>query len=339
MNGPTTSTRRGFLSAAGGSAAVGLAGCLGGSGGGLDEVTVAHMPIYPDLQWYVMEGEGFLADVDAEIVGQEFTDGPAIIQALGGGDIDVAMFGIVPSIIAIDRGLPVKVTAANIHEMLGIMADEEFQSLWEEHGAEAFAVWEEQTGSPFEFGTFPQGSTPDVFLRHWLSDGLGLDPDSDVTITEINGASAVWQAIANGEVDGTSIMEPVPTIASEEGADVSLFKTAAEIMPGQPGAVVTMSDTVRESDLAGQFLSAHVRATEFIQENPDETAGHVEEGIGMPEDRARTALESPLSNFITDPREIESGTEVFARFAEANGQTDEQRTIDEIFDYSVYEGL
>ncbi|WP_096388938.1 ABC transporter substrate-binding protein [Halopenitus persicus] len=335
----TTSTRRRFLAAAGGTAAVGLAGCLGGSGGDLDELTVAHMPIYPDLQWYVMEGEGYLADVDAEIVGQEFTDGPAIIQALGGGDIDVAMFGIVPSIIAIDRGLPVKVTAANIQEMLGIMADEEFQSLWEEHGADAFAVWEERTGSPFEFGTFPQGSTPDVFLRYWLSDGLGLDPESDVTITEINGANAVWQAIANGEVDGTSIMEPVPTIASEEGSSVSLFKTAAEIMPGQPGAVVTMSDTVRESDLAGQFLSAHVRATEFIQENPDETAVHVEEGIGMPEERARTALESPLSNFITDPREIESGTEVFARFAEANDQTDERRTIDEIFDYNIYEAL
>ncbi|MFA9518300.1 ABC transporter substrate-binding protein [Halopenitus sp. H-Gu1] len=335
----TTSTRRKFLSVAGGTAAVGLAGCLGGAGGNIDELTVAHMPIYPDLQWYVMEGEGYLDEIDAEITSQEFSDGPAIVQALGGGDIDVALFGIVPSIIAIDRGIPVKVTAANIHEMLGIMVGEEFRSLWADHGADAFSVWESETGEPFEFGTFPQGSTPDVFLRHWLSDGLGLDPETDVEITEINGANAVWQAIANDEIDGTSIMEPVPTIATQEGSDVSLFKTASEIMPGQPGAVVTMSDAVRETDLAEQFLSAHVRATEFIRDQPAETAVHVEEGIGMSADRAQTALQSPLSNFITDPREIESGTEVFARFAERNGQTDEQRSTDEIFDYDVYDGL
>ena len=66
MYEPTTSTRRGFLAAAGGTATAGLAGCLGGSGGGLDELTVVHMPIYPDLQWYVMEGEGYFSEIDAD---------------------------------------------------------------------------------------------------------------------------------------------------------------------------------------------------------------------------------------------------------------------------------
>ncbi|OYR81264.1 nitrate ABC transporter substrate-binding protein, partial [Halorubrum sp. E3] len=83
-------SRRSFLAAAGGAATVGLAGCLGGGGGGgLDELTVAHMPIYPDLQWYVMEGEGYFSEIDAEVTGQEFGNGPDIVQALGGGDIDV----------------------------------------------------------------------------------------------------------------------------------------------------------------------------------------------------------------------------------------------------------
>jgi len=54
-------SRRSFLAAAGGAATVGLAGCLGGDDGGLNELTVAHMPIYPDLQWYVMEGEGYFS--------------------------------------------------------------------------------------------------------------------------------------------------------------------------------------------------------------------------------------------------------------------------------------
>ena len=120
----SSTTRRSFLAAAGGSATLGLAGCLGGDGGGLDELTVAHMPIYPDLQWYVMEGEGYFSEIDAEVTGEEFTDGPAIVQAFGSGEIDVAMFGIVPAMIVIDNDIPAQVTAANIREPMGIRSEE-----------------------------------------------------------------------------------------------------------------------------------------------------------------------------------------------------------------------
>ena len=333
-------SRRSFLAASGGAATLGLAGCLGGGGGGLDELTVAHMPIYPDLQWYVMEGEGYLSEIDAEITGQEFGNGPAIVQAFGGGDIDIAMFGIVPAMIVIDRGISAQVTAANIREPMGIMAEESFHETFEAEGGDAFATWAEENGGPFRFGTFPQGSVPDVLLRYWLQE-IGVDPESneDVEIIEINGASAVWQAIANDEIDGTSIMEPVPTIAQAEESSVTMLRTAADVLPGQPAAVTLMSDEVRDSPLAAQFLEQHVRATEFIDENPDATAGHVEEGIGMPVDRARKALDSPLSNFITDPNQITEATQVFSEFAAGNGQIDEQLSTDEIFDLGVYDSL
>ncbi|GAB3697240.1 hypothetical protein GCM10028858_09350 [Halorubrum pallidum] len=330
-----------MLAAAGGAATVGVAGCLGGGGGGgLNEVTVAHMPIYPDLQWYVMEGEGYFAEIDADITGEEFTDGPAIVQAFGGGEIDIAMFGIVPAMIVIDRGIPAQVTAANIREPMGIMAESSFHETFESEGADAFATWREEQGRPFRFGTFPQGSVPDVLLRYWLQE-VGVDPEASdaVEVIEINGASAVWQAIANDEIDGTSIMEPVPTIAEAEGSSVTMLRTAAEILPGQPAAVTLMSDEVRESPIAAQFLEQHLRATEFIGESPDATAQHVEEGIGMPADRARRALDSPLSNFITDPTEIADATQVFSEFAAANGQIDEQLSTEEIFDLEVYDSL
>ncbi|MDB2243826.1 ABC transporter substrate-binding protein [Halorubrum ezzemoulense] len=335
-----TASRRSFLAAAGGTATVGLAGCLGGGSGGLDEITVAHMPIYPDLQWYVMEGEGYFSEVDAEVTSQEFGNGPDIVQALGGSDIDIAMFGIVPAMIAIDRGIAARVTAANIREPMGIMAESSFHETFEQQGADAFAAWEEEQGEPFTFGTFPQGSVPDVLLRFWLRDvGVDLAANDSVEIIEISGASSVWQAIANDEIDGTSIMEPVPTIAQAEGSSVEMLRTAAEVLPGQPAAVTLMSDEVRDSPIAAQFLEQHVRATDFIEENPDATAGHVEEGIGMPVDRARKALDSPLSNFITDPAEITDATQVFAEFAADNGQTDEQLSNDQIFDLGVYDSL
>jgi len=332
-------SRRSFLAAAGGAAAVGVAGCLGGDSG-LDELTVAHMPIYPDLQWYVMEGEGYISEIDAEIDGREFTDGPAIVQAFGGDDIDVAMFGIVPAMIVIDNGIPAQVTAANIREPMGIMAESSFHDTFEEHGADAFAMWEEEEGRPFRFGTFPQGSVPDVLLRYWLREiGVDAEANDSVEIREINGANAVWQAINGGDIDGTSIMEPVPTIAQEESSSVTMLRTAAEVLPGQPAAVTLMSDEVRESPLAAQFLEQHVRAAEFIDQSPDETARHVESGIGMPADRARKALDSPLSNFVTDPASISEATQVFSEFAASNGQIDERLTNGQIFDFEVYDSL
>ena len=179
---------------------------------------------------------------------------------------------------------------------------------------------------------------PDILLRYWL-DQAGIDPESDVEITEINGANAVWQAIANDEIDGTSIMEPVPTRVAEESVPYETFRTAAQIMPGQPAAVTLMSDEIRDTDVATQFLEAHVRATEYIQDNPEPTADIVESGIGLDADRALSALEGPLSNFVTDPREIENGTEIFSSFAARTGKLDQQLSLDEIFDYSVYEAL
>ena len=330
-----TASRRSYLAGLGTAATLGVAGCLGGGGSG-DELTVAHMPIFPDLQYYVMESEGYFADIDATIDGQEFNDGPAIVQASASGDIDIAMFGIVPSMIVIDRGIPAKVTAANIKEPMAILADEAFQALWADHGSDAFDVWADERGERFTFGTFPQGSVPDVLLRYWLQQE-GVDPEADVNITEINGASAVFQAIANGEVDGASIMEPVPTRVETEGFDIQTFRTSSEIMPGQPAAVTLMSDAVRESPLAGQFIEQHIRATEFIGENPEATADIVESGIGMPADQASQALAGPLSNFVTDPREIESGTEIFSQFAADNGQIEGRLSTDDIFDFSVYD--
>lgn len=326
-------SRRTYLTGLGAASVSSLAGCIGDS----DELTIAYMPIFPDLQYFVMDQEEYFTDIDAEITGREFTDGPAIIQAFGGDEIDIAMFGIVPSMIVIDRGIPAKVTAANIKEPMGILAHTELQTLWEDHGADAFGVWEDQHGQQFRFGTFPQGSVPDVLLRYWLREQVGVEPDAVADIIEINGANAVWQAIASGEIDGSSIMEPVPTIAADEEAAVSPFKNASEIMPGQPAAVTLMTDDVRDSELAAQFLTQHVRATEFIQNNPQETAAIVEGGIGMDQDRALNALQGPLSNFVTDPREIENGTEIFASFAFENGQIDQELSLEQIFDTSVYE--
>jgi len=341
-------SRRTYLRGIGAAATVGsgtLAGCAGvlGSGSsGLDELRVAYMPIYPDMQYFVMDGEGYFDELSVPVSGDQFPDGPSIVQASAKGDFDVMMFGVVPAMIIMDKGIPSKITAANIRDAMQILATDEFASLWEEHGTDAFAEFEAQKGRKFTFGTFPPGSVPDILLRYWIDQELGLDPESDVNITGLGGATAVQQALLAGEVDGTSIMEPVPTIIEAEGAPFQSIAWAGDFMPGQPAAVTLMHDRLREEnpDIAREFVRQHQRATTLAQDSPDAAAGHAASTIdSLDESTARAAMDSQASAFVTNPHDIEDQAVTFSEYASRLGKTDVELSKSEMFDFGVYDGL
>ncbi|RLM57525.1 ABC transporter substrate-binding protein [Halobellus sp. Atlit-31R] len=349
-NERSTVSRRRFLrttAAASTAGLAGVAGCAGGTGGGgLDEIRVAYMPIYPDLQYFVMREEGYLEELSASVSGEVFSDGPSIVQAAATGDFDVMLFGIVPAMIVIDKGIPAKITAANIQNAMQILAHDEFAAVWDaaESGADAFARFEAERGRKFTFGTFPPGSVPDILLRYWLSEVVGVDPDSDVNITALGGAGPVRQALLAGEIDGTSIMEPVPTVAEMRGAPYQSIAWAGDFLPGQPAAVTLMHDRLREdnSEQAAAFVEQHQRATAFARENPDAAARHASTVIGessLPVATARKAMDSPAADFITDPHKIADGAQVFSEYAAASGKIDEALSNDRLFDFGVYDSL
>ncbi len=335
-------SRRDVLKTSGTATTLGLAGCVGG--GGTTELSVAYMPIYPDMQHFVMEGEGYYDAIDAEVSAEQFSDGPSIVQASATGGYDVAPFGVVPAMIVIDKTGFAKVTAANIQNAMKVLARDEFASMYEQHGADAFGRWEEEKGEKFIFGTFPPGSVPDILLRFWLEQELGLDPEADVNIESLGGAGPVRQALAAGKIDGTSIMEPVPTIAKQKRMGYSFIAWAGEFMPGQPAAVTMMHDDLRTDrpEVAKSFLEQHIRATEFIESNPQKTAQHASNAIGsevLTVETARKALDSRASDFISNTHKIESGTETFANYANRLGKTEAKLTVEQIFDYSLYDDV
>jgi NitT/TauT family transport system substrate-binding protein len=345
MSEHTRLSRRDYLAGAGVVGTAGLAGCTGIVGSGAsspDTLRLAYMPIYPDMQYFVMEEEGYFDDLGVDVEAQQFPDGPSIVQAYASGKFDVAMFGIVPSMVVVDKGLSAKVVAADIKDAMSIMTTTEFQTLWQDHGTEAFAKFEEQQGRKFRFGTFPPGSVPDIVLRYWMTEELGLDVEKTVEVVPM-GASKVQQALLAGEIDGTSIMEPIQTIATGTDEYVRL-QNAAEFFPGgQPAAVVLMNDTFRtgNSDVGQAFVEQHVRATEFIEQNPEKAAQHAVSVIGeqnLDLETAKQAMRSPTANFVSDPHDIEGGTKIFADFAHQLGKTSEALTVDDVFDYSLYDG-
>ena len=345
-------SRRRFLQATAATSAVGLggvAGCVGGTGtssGGLDEIRVAYMPIYPDMQYFIMQEEGYFDELSATVSGEVFSDGPSIVQASATGDFDVMLFGIVPAMIVMDKDIPAKITAANIQNAMQVLAHDDFAAVWAdaESGADAFARFEQEEGRKFTFGTFPPGSVPDILLRYWLSEIVGVDPESDVNITALGGAGPVRQALPAGEGDGTSIMEPGPTVIEMRDAPYQSIAWAGDFMPGQPAAVTLMHDRLREDnpEQAAAFVEQHQRATTFANENPDGAAQHASTVIGessLPVETARLAMDSPASDFITDPHKIEDGAQIFSEYAASAGRIDEALSNDDLFDFGVYDSL
>ncbi|SFG78567.1 NitT/TauT family transport system substrate-binding protein [Halopelagius inordinatus] len=342
-------TRRRFVQATGAASAVGLtsvAGCTGsgGGGGGLDEIRVAYMPIYPDMQYFVMQEEEYFSELDVEVSSEVFSDGPSIVQASAKGDFDVMMFGIVPAMIVIDKGIPAKITAANIQNAMQILAHDDFAALWEEHGADAFAEFEAQKGRKFTFGTFPPGSVPDILLRYWLTEEVGVEPGTDVEVTPLGGAGPVRQSLLAEKVDGTSIMEPVPTVIEERGAPFQSIAWAGDFMPGQPAAVTLMHDRLRSDnpEVARAFVEQHQRATDFTKSNKDAAAADASAVIGkssLPVETARKAMDSPASDFVTDPHAITDGAKIFSEYAVAADKVSEPLSNDALFDLDIYDGL
>jgi len=340
-SGETAVDRRHFLRAAGSAGLAGFAGCntIAGSGG-LDTLSIAYKPIFPFLQYLVMDERGYLDGLDAEIEATNFADqGLNVVSAYSNGDIDVAFIGITPAIRMKHQGAPGAVTAANQTGGFVVLAAEAFADRYEEHGADAFARFREDEGRPFRFVTFPQGSVAYVLLRRWLDVELGVGTD-DVEIENVAGAGPVRRSLLTGDADGTLVMEPIPTVLESEGAPFSRLTHTGAFMNGAPGGVTFMHDRLRADapDLAAAFVEQHVRATELIREEPEEAAAAVSAALGenLSEGNARRAIESDASRYVSDPMAISGGTAECVELMRELGQIDSAVEVESVLDPAAH---
>ena len=143
------------------------------------EFEVGYLPIMPMSQLFVMEGEGWLNDAGIVFKKTKFSSGPAIVQAIASGKMDIMYFGIGPAMVARAKGVDLKVVASNVVEQVGAIAVGSLSELSKKSksAAEAFRTFAQQKGRPAKLATLPKGSVPDTVLRHWLLKVLGLKAD------------------------------------------------------------------------------------------------------------------------------------------------------------------
>jgi NitT/TauT family transport system substrate-binding protein len=321
---------------------VGLAGCSGSSEtGGSGTLSLGTLNVFPMMQYFVIQQQGWYDDIGPEIEPKTFGGGPPLVQAYASGSLDLAYVGISPGLVAIANGVGSKVVAANVVEPNVMVGSAEWRRYWSRHGPDAFAQFRADKGRKPRFATLPAGSTPDVFLRFWITDRLGLDLD----VVDIAGQSpsALQSTLASGGADAGSAIEPIPTqLRNDPNSTMEPFVYADEIMPGQPGAVLQPSQSLVEDrpDLVEKLVDIHVRATEFIHENRDAAAGMASDVIGsdvLPSEMAAQAINSPASNFISNPRRVVEKSLLYNDFHRDLGSVDRDLSEDDVFDHSFYD--
>jgi NitT/TauT family transport system substrate-binding protein len=336
-------SRRRLLQKAGAStvAAAGIAGCLGQGGSSLDSVTVAYVPIYPNMQHYVMEKEGFYEDVPTDVTIERFSSGPSVVKAFASGDVDVALFGITPAMVLVDKGTDASVLAANSRNGFKVMGTTELADLYEQEGAATFGRFEEEHGRKVRFGAPPDGSVPDIVLRYWMQEDLDVgEMDSTINKSKVPPAKAV-QTIQSGDIDATIIQEPFATIISQADGFEELT-WSGNILDNHPVTVLFANQRVLDDDEVAQSLvEQHVAATEFTGNSPDAAASHAASviGSGVSEDLATAAMDSKASEFISDPHAITDQAATMGEFVANVGNIEEPVATEDLFAFDPYDEI
>jgi NitT/TauT family transport system substrate-binding protein len=293
------------------------------------------------MQHYVMEQEGYYEDVPADVTIERFSSGPSVVKAFASGDVDVALFGITPAMVLVDKGTNAGILAANSRNGFKIMGTTELADLYEQEGAATFKRFEEERGRKVRFGAPPDGSVPDIVLRYWIQEDLDVgEMDSIINKSKVPPAKAV-QTIQSGDIDATIIQEPFATIISQADGFEELA-WSGNILDNHPVTVLFANQRVLDDDEVAQSLvEQHVAATEFTENSTDAAASHAASviGSGVSEDLATAAVDSKASEFISDPHAITDQAATMGEFVANVGNIEEPVATEGLFAFDPYDAI
>lgn len=139
-----------------------------------------------------------------------------------------------------------------------------------------------------------KATVQDFLLQRFIKEN-GLDIN-----TVIVKPPEMIAVLEKGEIDGFIAWEPYPARAYVEGGHTVLV-TSREIWAHHPCCVVAVrNEYLQENkDVVLAVLAAHVKATTFIRENPEEAVRIGEEFTGMSKDVVEKAMET--IEFVYEP--------------------------------------
>lgn len=252
-----------------------LCGCGGGKGsGGQTEVHVGYFPNVTHPQALVMKSEGNLEKAlegKASVEWISFNAGPAEVEALFAGDIDIGYIGPVPAINANVK------SKGDVRIIAG--ATEAGAILVRRQGTDISSV-KDLEGKKVAVPQF--GNTQHLSLLHLLSEN-GLKPTTeDGTVEVVAVANAdVANMMDQGNIDAALVPEPWGATLLSKGAEMAMDENEIYLDGNYSVAVVVVRKEFQEEhpDIVKAFLEQHENATVYINDNLEDACDKINQEI------------------------------------------------------------
>lgn len=318
---------------------------------GLSATTVAHaappleigyLPIIPAAQLFVAyEDKTLPAELQAAKLVQ-FQSGPALVQALIAGQLDVAYVGIGPALVASAKGADIKVVASNIVEQVSFVAMGNLAPYFASGDAgTAFARFAKANGREPIIASYPRGAVPEAALQYWLRNRIRADLGSLKLIYQ--GEAQIQQSLLTGAIDGAVILEPTVTTVLSKSPQARVVARGSELFPHQPGAVLLVREKLirDQPELVKALVKAHIAATKLLDSNPAKAAPAVQKYVGggrLELALVEKAIRNSKGQFEANPNTIIPATLVLQKFQAETG-TLEGPPVDarKVFDTRFYD--
>ncbi len=219
-----------------------------------------------------------------------FGTGPAIVDALMRGELDLGYVGLSPTIIGIGKRATIKCIAGGHVEGTVIIGKPEYQTV--EPSSNDFGKALAQF-SGRKLGAPRRGSLHDVFLRFYLSK-YGLL--NQVEVLNYEWADFIPDAIRRNEIEGAAGTPPLAVLSSIL-LNAKIIVPSNLIWPNNPsyGIVTSLATLHNRQDLLETFLRIHKEACFQLRTRPDEAASHIAKAVELVDDQfvLRTLRISP----------------------------------------------
>jgi len=269
--------------------------------------------------WWAEDLKPFgVATVDEKV----FQSGPPEMQAMLAGALDIAYVGTAPPITAIAQGLDAKIVAAvNINGSDLVLRPNVTYS-----GPKSL--------EGLSIGTFPPGSIQDIVMKKWLEDN-GVDI-SKVQIHGMGPGDAVT-AIEAGKIDGVFLPHPSPAQISLDGKGRSVVQSG-EMWPNHACCSLLISGKLlrEQPALVEQIIKTHIKATEYVNAHPDESAQIYAQKTGQNLSMVKESIKNWDGKWISDPTIQIPSTVEYAKIDQKLGYINKTLSKDDLFDTGFY---
>ena len=211
--------------------------------------------------WYKEEGLGVTSY-------ENYVTGMALVAALSRGDVDAAYICLIPAINArANANVPIKIVAGVHKYGYGFIVN-----------PEKIKTIDDLKKPGIRIGCTREGSPVDALL-HKMLEKYQLDKKQILEKVRRLSPPKLLLALKMGQLDAAFICEQFPSMAEELGFKV--FLTAEDLWPDMEGSVLVVREELlgEHPDIVEKLVKVTERATQFINEYPEEAAEIVAMGL------------------------------------------------------------